>query len=53
MTGNDEIRQGKQHNGEYWLMCKKCGDSYQMSKRDYMMYRDVRWRCKACIYMWL
>ena len=49
----DEIRNGQQEDGSYWLMCKKCGDSYKVSEQDYKMYRDVRWRCRPCIYMWL
>lgn len=49
---NDEIKNGEE-DGSFWLMCKKCGDSYKVSERDYKMYRDVRWRCRPCVYMWL
>jgi len=53
MPSNDQILNGQQADGEFWLMCKKCGDNYHVSESFYNRNKNVRWRCKACIYMWL
>jgi len=52
-TSNDEIRHGEQPNGEYYIMCGKCGDEYRTDKETYERNKNVRWRCTACVYMWL
>tara|TARA_R100001230_G_C5605295_1_gene118166 strand:+ start:86 stop:223 length:138 start_codon:yes stop_codon:yes gene_type:complete len=37
----------------YSLWCGKCGDVYRVSKEEYEKYKDVRWRCRACMFAWL
>ena len=52
-ASNDVIRHGEQENGEWFIMCMKCGDDYPTSKEYYERMKGVRWRCQACVYMWL
>ena len=48
-ASNDEILNGE-HNGEWFMMCRKCGDNYKVTEQHYKRNRNVRWRCKSCVY---
>ena len=48
-ASNDEILNGE-HNGEWFIMCMKCGDNYRTSKSYYERMKGVRWRCTQCVY---
>ena len=37
----------------YSLWCGKCGDVYRVSKEEQEKYKDVRWRCRSCLYAWI
>jgi len=37
----------------YSLWCGKCGDVYRCSKEEKEKYKDVRWRCRSCLYAWI
>ena len=47
---NDVIRNGEQENGDWFIMCMKCGDNYRTSKAYYERMKGVRWRCTQCVY---